>query len=193
MATTESHSIGSIEALLYMSGEGLSQSKLQILTGMSEQELAQSLNALKQRYEEDASGLMLIEHAEVVEIATKPQFAQLVERFTKSFVQETLSKAALEVLAIIAYRGPITRASLESIRGVNCSFTLRNLLIRGLITRSENPHDTREYVYTASLALFEKLGLSTQEGLPDFQKLSQDIRLQEAEKVTPEGKEESIL
>lgn len=170
---------GSIEALLYVSGESLSHRKIKELLDISEEELRESLKALSERYQSDISGLMLIDHAEMVEIVTKPSLSKLIENFTKSFLQENLSKAALEVLAIIAYRGPVTRATLESIRGVNCSFTLRNLLIRGLITREENPQDTREYMYIASVALFEKLGLASQEQLPDFLVLSQDTRLKE--------------
>ena len=183
MSVKSNQHVGPIEALLYVSGESLSYQKIQELLDISEEELRESLKALNERYQSDASGLMLIDHAGAVEIATKSSFSRLIENFTKSFLQESLSKAALEVLAIIAYRGPVTRATLESIRGVNCSFTLRNLLIRGLITREENPQDTREYVYRASIALFEKLGLASQEQLPDFQELSQDARLEEVSRV----------
>ncbi len=194
MSVTFNQHVGSIEALLYVSGESLSHRKIKELLDISEEELKESLKALSERYQSDISGLMLIDHAETVEIVTKPSLSKLIENFTKSFLQENLSKAALEVLAIIAYRGPVTRATLESIRGVNCSFTLRNLLIRGLITREENPQDTREYMYTASVALFEKLGLASQEQLPDFLVLSQDTRLKEVPQTESQfSKEEGSI
>ncbi len=178
-----SQQVAQLEALLYVSGEALEKKKIEELLDVSAEELASVIAVLHERYQDSHSGLMLIEHGSVLEIATKPDHATVIEKFTKSFLQENLSKAALEVLAIIAYRGPITRAAIESIRGVNCSFTLRNLLIRGLITREENPEDNREYVYTASLSLLEKLGIASQNELPDFSTLSQDVRLQESKSV----------
>ena len=121
---------------------------------------------------------MLILHRDQVELATKKEHLHLVETFTKSFLQESLSKAALEVLAIVAYRAPISRSSIEAIRGVNCSFTIRNLLLRGLIEREENPEDAREYVYHPSFALLEKLGMSSKEHLPDYAALAHDERVE---------------
>lgn len=171
--------IAALEALLFVSGEPLALKRLEGLLKLNAVELKATLKTLKDRYETDAtSGLMLIEHREQVELATKKEHLHLIETFTKSFLQESLSKAALEVLAIIAYRSPIARSSIEAIRGVNCSFTLRNLLLRGLIEREENPEDAREYVYYPSFALLEKLGLSSQESLPDYATLAHDERLE---------------
>jgi segregation and condensation protein B len=110
-------------------------------------------------------------------MATKPENAAHVEAFTKSALTESLSKAALEVLAIIAYRAPVTRAEIDAIRGVNCSFTLRNLLLRGLIEREGNPDDSRGYIYRPAFRFLEVLGLSKTSELPDFEALSQDERL----------------
>lgn len=170
--------LAALEALLFVSGEPLAEKRLRELLDLDEQALEHSLTELQARYADDSmSGLMLIRHEGAAELATKPSESRLVEAFTKSFLQEHLSKPALEVLAIVAYRGPITRAAIEAIRGVNCSFTLRNLLLRGLIGREENPLDTREYVYTATIALLEKLGIQDQTALPDFATLARDERL----------------
>lgn len=167
-----------IEALLFVSGEPLSVSRLEKILNVSRKILIEALHELGDKYRNDArSGLMLIEHAGAYELATRGDFAEIIGAFTKSFLQEDLSRAALEVLAIVAYRSPITRAEIESIRGVNCSFTLRNLLLRGFIDRSDNPEDTREYLYRPTVALLEKLGLGKLEDLPQFQELSQDERL----------------
>lgn len=171
--------LSQLEALLFVSGEPLAFKRLETLLGLNEEELKLALDLLEQRHREDqASGLMLIRHREAAELATKKEHLHLVEVFTKSFLQESLSKAALEVLAIIAYRAPIARSSIEAIRGVNCSFTLRNLLLRGLIEREENPEDTREYFYYPSFALLEKLGISAQKDLPDYEALARDEHLQ---------------
>jgi segregation and condensation protein B len=71
-----------------------------------------------------------------------------------------LGKAGLETLSIILYQGPISRAEIDYIRGVNSNFILRNLLIRGLIERVENPHDQRSFLYKPTLELISYLGLS---------------------------------
>lgn len=170
--------LAQLEALLFVSGEPLAYDRIESLLGINRSELDEAIEILLKKYTSDTtSGLTLIQHREQIELATKKEHLHLIETFTRSFLQESLSKAALEVLAIIAYRAPITRSSIETIRGVNCSFTLRNLLLRGLIEREENPDDTREYVYHPSFALLEKLGLSSKEDLPHYDTLVQDERL----------------
>jgi segregation and condensation protein B len=92
-------------------------------------------------------------------------------------MQESLSKAALEVLAVIAYRGPIARAEIEAIRGVNCSVTLRNLLMRALIERKENETDARGYLYSISFQFLKSLGLQSITELPEYTSLMHDERV----------------
>ncbi len=167
-----------LEALLFISGEAVAETRLAELLGVEKDVLKEVVQALKDRYAADSgSGLMLIEHHGRIEMATKKDLTALIESFTKSTLQDALSKAALEVLSIIAYRAPIARSEIEAIRGVNCSYTLRALLIRGLIERQGNPEDARGYVYRPSLQFLEHLGLSRLEDLPDFATLSTDERM----------------
>lgn len=183
-----------LEALLFISGEPIAFTRLSTLLGIERAALDEVVASLRQRYSENAdSGLILIEHNDKIELATKPEAAKLVESLTKSTLQETLSKAALEVLSIIAYRSPIARAEIEAIRGVNCSYTLRALLLRGLIERQGNPSDARGYVYLPTFALLEHLGLSKAGDLPDYATLSTDPRMNivaetdvQTEKTSPE-------
>ncbi len=171
--------LSQLEALLFISGEPLTFKRIETLLSINDEELKAALDTLETKLNEDSSsGLMLIRHRDQVELATKKEHLHLVETFTKSFLQESLSKAALEVLAIVAYRAPISRSSLGAIRGVNCSFTIRNLLLRGLIEREENPEDAREYVYHPSFALLEKLGIGSKEKLPDYDSLAHDERVE---------------
>jgi segregation and condensation protein B len=136
------------------------------------------LDALAEKYTHDVqSGLMIVVKDERVMLATKAEHAPFIEALTKSTLQEHLSKAALEVLSIIAYRSPITRSEIEAIRGVNCSFTVRNLLLRDLIERKDNPQDAREYVYFPTFRFLQSLGIESTEALPEYQTLSQDERL----------------
>lgn len=170
--------IATLEAILFISGEPLALSRIAKVLNVSEDVAEQTLSALAERYEKDTtSGLIIIKNDREARIATKPKQATAIEDLTKSTLQEHLSKAALEVLAIIAYRTPITRTEIDAIRGVNCSFTLRNLLLRGLIEREGNPEDARGYRYRPSFRFLETLGIRTAHELPDFKTLSKDERL----------------
>jgi segregation and condensation protein B len=95
----------------------------------------------------------------------------------KSELQDSLSNAAMEVVSIVAYRGPVSKTEIEAIRGVNCAYTLRNLLLRGLIERSDNPNDSRGYVYSISFDFLKKLGIEDVKKLPEYGILSVDERI----------------
>ncbi len=183
-----------LESLLFVSGEPVSFDRLRKTLDVSEKEIRLALDRLSDRYQHDvASGLMLIRDDQTALLATKPANAPALEALTKSTLQESMSKAALEVLAIIAYRAPISRAEIDAIRGVNCSFTLRNLLLRDLISREGNPSDHRGYLYQPTLRFLQVLGLSHVSELPSYETLSQDERLrmilEEGEDRAPEAEE----
>jgi len=101
-------------------------------------------------------------------LVSAPENSKYLERLITDDLQEDLTPASLEVLAIIAYKGPISRMEIEEIRGVNSSYTLRNLLIRGLIERRGHPQDSRAYVYEVSFNFLRKLGLKSIEELPEY-------------------------
>lgn len=170
--------IGALEALLFVSGEPLSLARIEKTLEVTPTELAELLVTLKDKLAHDeTSGLQIIEHQKSVALATKSLHAPLIEQLTKAAIQENLSRAALEVLSIIAYRAPIARGDIEVIRGVNCSFTLRNLLLRDLIERIGNPQDSRGYLYQPTFKFLQSLGLATLQELPDFETLRNDDRL----------------
>ena len=185
--------ISALESLLFISGEPLSFARLAKTLSVSEKEVGEAVTMLSERYDSSAaSGLMIVKDDKTVMLATKPANAVSVEVLTKSALQENMSKAALEVLAIIAYRAPVSRAEVDAIRGVNCSFTLRNLLLRDLISREGNPSDSRGYLYRPTLRFLQVLGITEASGLPDYETLSQDERLRmvlEKEGAESEGEE----
>lgn len=171
--------ISALEAVLFLNGEAIHFDRLATILTLSIDEVRSSVQALSDKYAQDNErGLFLIVHHEQVKLATKPRHAALIESYIKSSLQENLSKPALEVLAIIAYRAPLTRNEIESIRGVNCTFTLRNLLMRGLIERQGNMESARGYVYSLTFSFLESLGLKNIEELPEYVALSQDARLE---------------
>lgn len=172
--------IGALEAVLFVSGEPLSFARIEKTLDVTATELGLLLEALREKLaHDDATGLQVIVHNKSVSLATKSLHAGLIEQLTKAALQENLSRAALEVLAIIAYRAPIARVEIEAIRGVNCSFTLRNLLLRDLIERIGNPTDSRGYLYQPTFKFLQSLGLSSIGELPDFETLRNDDRLKQ--------------
>jgi len=168
-----------IESILFVSGEPIKKSKLlKILSGeVKAEDIEKTLSTLSEKYSDNKSGLMLLTKGEEIQLVSNPENAQYVENLVKNELQDSLSNAALEVVSIVAYRGPISKSEIEAIRGVNCSYTLRNLLLRGLIERNDNPRDSRGYVYSISFDFLKKLGVDDVKKLPDYGTLSVDERI----------------
>jgi segregation and condensation protein B len=108
-------------------------------------------------------------------LGTAKELSPLIEQLTKDELNRDLGKAGLETLSIILYQGPISRADIDYIRGVNSQFIIRNLLIRGLVERVDNPQDARSFLYQTTLSLLSHLGLSKKEDLPEYTKIREDI------------------
>jgi len=166
-----------IESILFISGEPVKIARIAKITGAAKPEVENAVMVLQGEYGSGRRGLVILTKEEEVQMATDPENAHIVDQLIKSEIQENLSKAALEVLAIVAYRGPMTRIEVEAIRGVNCSFTLRSLLMRGLVERIENPKDNRGYLYKISFEFLKKMGVENVKQLPDFETLSKDERI----------------
>lgn len=130
--------LAQIEALLFVAGEeGLSLRHLASMVNLTPTALQQQLEKLAQKYETDeTSSLCMIETAGKYKIVTKEIFADLLREFAKAPVNQSLSRASLEVLSIIAYKQPITRIEIDDIRGVNSSSAISKLMTLGLITEA---------------------------------------------------------
>lgn len=157
----------SIESILFVHGEPVAVSRLAKLTGAKKPEVESALAELAQEYRE--RGIVLIGSNDEWQLATNPESKAMVEKLVSGELSDELSRAGLEVLAIVAYKGPISRAGIEYIRGVNSSFTLRNLLIRGLVSREENPADRRSYLYRISHDFLKHLGVTGLSELPEYE------------------------
>ena len=162
--------ISKLEALLFIYGEPLEVKKIAQILGLKDLEIKEGLVLLEEELKKEERGLMLVQDKDKIQLATKPEFSKLLEDITKQEFTEALTPAALETLSIVAYAGPITRADLEYIRGVNSSFTLRALLMRGLVERAVDPKRANAYLYSASFDLLRHLGLSKNEELPEYPK-----------------------
>lgn len=167
-----------IESILFVSGEPLKIQKLAKVTGANLTEVKGAISELTLEYA-SGRGFILMKKEDQIQLVSNPENAEYISYLIKGEIQENLSQAALETLSIAAYRGPISRADIEVIRGVNSSFTIRALLLRGLLERVENTEGNRGYLYKISFDFMKKLGIDDVSKLPDFENLSRDERLKD--------------
>ncbi|MDD5431236.1 MAG: SMC-Scp complex subunit ScpB [Candidatus Pacebacteria bacterium] len=178
--------LAQLEALLFIYGEPIDFNKIAKILKISEDEVKNNLLLLEQELGRNERGLVLVHEKGRVQLATKANMSYLVEDLIKQEYNEELTPAALETLSIIAYAPSITRADLEYIRGVNSSFILRSLLMRGLVERSVNPNRGNAYIYNVSFDLLKKMGISKIEEFPDFEKYSGLVKMLYQESVSQE-------
>ena len=133
-------------------------------------------------------GIVLLENAGEITLGTAPEYSSLIEHLQKEELNKELSKASLETLSIILYKNGVHRALIDYIRGVNSSFTLRALSIRGLVEKSLDPKDNRRYIYKSSFELLSFMGVKSVEELPDYTEMNKsiEVRAQELEEETLE-------
>jgi segregation and condensation protein B len=168
-----------IEAILFVHGDPMTLEELVKLLSRTKTEIRQAAENLDQALSSGA--LTLVWRGETLQLTTKQQFAKDVETLVKEVISRDLSRTAAETLAVISYRGPLSRPEIDYIRGVNSSYTLRNLLIRGLIYRALDPKNNRSYLYQISVDFLKFLGLNRQEQLPEYAVFKK--RLEEALKI----------
>ncbi|MCK5476071.1 MAG: SMC-Scp complex subunit ScpB [Candidatus Pacebacteria bacterium] len=160
-----------VESLLFISGEPMNFKKLAKIIAVKESDIKLSAEKLSAEYSDSDRGLKIIIKDNRVQMVTSGENSLFVEKYLKADIEGELSRAALEVISIVSYRGPISRSEIEDIRGVNCSFTLRHLAIRGLVERINNPNDARAYLYQVSFDFLKKLGVEKVEDLPKYNEL----------------------
>ncbi|MDO8555349.1 MAG: SMC-Scp complex subunit ScpB, partial [bacterium] len=137
-----------------------------------ESEIINAIDELEKDLEN--RGIKLIKNNGEVMLGSAPETSQYCEIMLKEELDKTLGRAALETLAIVLYKGAfledgVNRAEIDLIRGVNSTFTLRNLSIRGLVTKKINNKDKRSVFYAPSTQLLQYLGITKKENLPQFE------------------------
>jgi len=156
-----------LEAILFLADEPIGAASLAQIVELPRREVEERLRELSVSYEERGSGLTLREVAGGWRLYTHPDLAPIVEEFVLSSRHARLTKASLETLAIVAYKQPVTRHQITSIRGVNVDGVLRSLTERGLIEevgRDEGPG--RAVLYGTTTEFLERLGLASLADLP---------------------------
>ena len=193
-----------IESLLFASNKPVSEAKLAELLGVAEQRVTVLIDQLQQRLE--ARGLSVVELAGGYNLATRPEYADFVERLLEP-EPERLSVAALETMAIIAYRQPVTRPEIDEFRGVNSSGVVNTLLEKGLVEvagRKQAPG--RPFLLRTTSHFLSSFGLRDLDGLPrlgplEAEKLAeglaesvrqQSLDVQEEDQLSPPDEAESV-
>ena len=165
-----------LEAYLFFKGEPVTVKEIAHDLKVSVEEVRSGLETLNQSHKNANRGIVLVQYDDVVTLGTHPDTSDLIMGLTKEELQKDLGKSALETLTIVLYQGPITRSKIDHIRGVNSQFILRNLLMRGLVSRVADPADERSFVYTPSLDLLTHIGVSHIEDLPDFESVGATLK-----------------
>ncbi len=178
-----------IEAILFYKNEPLSVPELAAITEKSEEEVKDALARLEERLAH--GGLVLNSLEGEYTLGTSPSASPIIEKMVKDDLSRDLGKASVDTLTIILYYGPIAKADIDNIRGVNSGFMLRNLLIRGLISREPNPQDQRSFIYKPTLELLSYLGIKNINELPEYDSLRQTLESSLAENIKNDGSREA--
>ena len=179
-----------IEAILFTKGEPIAVKKLASFLEVSIEDINDALGVLEQKLTD--RGLTLVyksarpDHSDgddEVTLGTKSDFSSLLEKLYKEELNKELSKASIETISIILYKNGAIRSEIDWIRGVNSSFILRNLLIRGLVEKITDPNDSRRFIYRPTFDLLSYLGVSKIEELPNYAEIKAQITKRQDELI----------
>jgi segregation and condensation protein B len=169
---------GKVEALLFVSSGLISAGQIAKALEVSDSDVEKALKSLDEHYKEHGHGIRLMRMKTRVQLTTAPELSKTIETFLGLEASSTLSTAALEALAIIAYKQPLTRPEVDVIRGVNSDAVMRTLLSKGLIEelgRAETPG--RPILYGTTAEFLQYFGLESLDRMPfiDFDALEENL------------------
>jgi segregation and condensation protein B len=157
-----------LEAILLVADEPVPEVLLAQVLERPRGEVAAGLRALAAEYTAEGRGFDVREIAGGWRFYTREDCAPLVERFVRDGQEVRLTQAALETLAVIAYRQPVSRARVSAVRGVNCDGVIRTLVLRGLVEDSGTDPETGAILYRTTGYFLERLGMASLDELPDL-------------------------
>ena len=158
----------SLEAILLVADEPVSEVVLAQVLERPRGEVAEGLRELAASYPAEDRGFDLREVAGGWRFYTREDCAPLVERFVRDGQEVRLTQAALETLAVVAYRQPVSRARVSAVRGVNCDGVIRTLVLRGLVEDAGTDQETGAILYRTTAYFLERLGMASLADLPDL-------------------------
>jgi segregation and condensation protein B len=163
-----------IEGLLFYKGEDVSIKTLAELLKVSTDEINEALNKLEISLTN--RGLVLVRKDQSVVLGITKELSSLIESIRKDEITKELTKASLDTLSIILYKNEVSRSEIDYIRGVNSSFILRNLIVRGLIERVVDPKDSRRLLYHPTFDTLTFMGITSIDQLPNYQEVRNQLQ-----------------
>ena len=180
---------GRIEAILFVSGEAVDTREMAKALRVTSAELQKALGELKDEYDYGQRGFTLKIYGEKVQLATRSLYARDVVRLLQPVQMQSLSQAAMETLAVVAYKQPVTRAEVEQIRGVKCDYSLQSLTAKGLIAEVGRKETIgRPILFGTTDEFLSRFGIESLEKLPPLP----EPETREEDDTTEEGSEELI-
>ncbi len=191
MAETEGNLQGMIESILFIAGEAVAIPDLARALQISVDELEKELNRIGGAYDYEQRGFMLKRFGNNVQLGTRPLYADAVVRLLQPVQKQSLSQAAMETLAVVAYKQPVTRAEVEQIRGVKCDYSLQSLIYKGLV-QEVGRKDTigRPILFGTTDEFLSHFGLRELADLPPMPENPDEAR--EAENLS-DGENEELI
>ena len=189
-----------LEALLFLYGEPVRVQKLAEVLGVKEGEVSSAIDGLSAKLDDNSRGLHLVRSDERLQLTTKPSLNPLLSTIAQDELDSGLTPASMETLSIVAYLGPCRRSLVEHIRGVNSSFIMRSLLIRGLLERKSDPKRANAFVYQVSFDFLRHMGVGQVSELPEYEKyrdfeslFTNPQHTEQAEELAIDGANEDLV
>lgn len=172
-----------VEAILFAASEPISLKQLgQLFDGVSTQQIRQSLMQLRDEYQNTNRSFQLIEIANGFQVCTRPEYHRWIEKLHTRQVRVKLSPSALEALAIVAYKQPVTRIEVEEIRGVNSDSVLNSLIEKRLVRiAGRKPGPGRSLLFATTDEFLQQFGLRDPSELPSMEEIEQILDQVQAE------------
>jgi segregation and condensation protein B len=158
----------SLEAILLVADEPVPENVIAQVVERPTDEVSAALRELAESYVSDGRGFELSEIAGGWRFYTRAECASVVERFVRDGQEVRLTQAALETLAVVAYRQPVSRARVSAVRGVNCDGVMRTLVLRGLTQEAGTDRETGAVLFQTTGYFLERLGLAGLGDLPEL-------------------------
>lgn len=170
MSNSSLNKMAELEAFLFYHGESVCGKRIASALKISQDEVAGLIGNFRESCAGEGRGVTILEKGGKFQIITKPELGFIFENLIKEELTEKLTPAALETLSIVAYLGPLTRAEVDYIRGVNSSFMIRNLVLRGLVERERGKQRGAFYEYSVGFDFLKHIGLEDARELPEYDK-----------------------
>jgi segregation and condensation protein B len=162
-----------IEAILFVSGDAVEIRDIAQALEITEMEALSAADALQKEYDSVPRGIRVSRYGEHLKLETRAEYAPYVERLLQPIQRQSLSQAAMETLAVIAYRQPVTRMDIEEVRGVKCDYSIQSLLQKGLVKNVGRKETLgRPYLYATTDFFLEHFGIADIRELPPLPEIA---------------------